>query len=202
VTAVKLQTGGGKVVLDVFALKAIQNRDEDALARLIEKYAAYVGTIVRGILRGPEEDVEEAVADVFVALWNNAGRPNALKLKAYLGGIARNKAKNKLRERSDDLSLEEDCIVTADNGIEDGIIKEAERHKIKSAVLVLKEPDREIFLRRYYGLQNVAEIAAALEMSESAVKKRLIRGREKLKIILIKEGINVENENIGRVGRY
>ncbi|MDR3288685.1 MAG: sigma-70 family RNA polymerase sigma factor [Peptococcaceae bacterium] len=175
-------------MLDVFALKAIQNRDEDALARLIEKYAAYVGTIVRNILRNPEEDVEEVVADVFAALWHNANRPSALKLKSYLGGIARNKAKNKLRERLDALPLEEDYIVTADSGVEDGVLQEDERQKVITAILALKEPDREIFLRHYYDLQHVAAIAAALAMSESAVKKRLIRGREKLKTILEQGG--------------
>jgi DNA-directed RNA polymerase specialized sigma24 family protein len=45
----------------------------------------------------------------------------------------------------------------------------------------MKQPDREIFLRRYYGSQGVAAIAEETGLSEAAVKHRLIRGREKLR---------------------
>ncbi|MDR0858990.1 MAG: hypothetical protein LBN97_08170 [Oscillospiraceae bacterium] len=56
-----------------------------------------------------------------------------------------------------------------------------ERGAVKSAVLAMKQPDREIFLRRYYGSQGVAAIAEETGLSEAAVKHRLIRGREKLR---------------------
>ena len=45
----------------------------------------------------------------------------------------------------------------------------------------LPEPDREIFLRRYYYLESCREIAQRLNMQEHAVTVRLSRGREKLR---------------------
>jgi RNA polymerase sigma-70 factor (ECF subfamily) len=180
-------------MIDLFALRAIRRGDEDALARLIDKYGAYVSAIVRGILAGAPEDVEEVAADVFFALWRNADKPNASKLKAYLGAVARNKAKNKLRERRDALPLEEDRLVlSARDGPEGAALLRGEREAVRAAVRAMSATDREIFLRHYYALQTAAQIAAAMKMGESAVKSRLSRGREKLKSSLIKEGIGYE----------
>lgn len=48
-------------------------------------------------------------------------------------------------------------------------------------VEALQPPDREIFIRRYYGLQTSREIGQALRMEEHAVNVRLSRGRKRLK---------------------
>lgn len=187
-------------MIDLFALRAIRRGDEDALAGLIVKYGAYVSAVVRGIIRGGDEDIEEVVSDVFLALWHNAERPDPMKLKAYLGGIARNKAKNKLRKRMGDLPLEEDCVILAVNGLEESVIARSERQAVKSAVLHMDEPDKEIFLRHYYGLQTVEVIAGEMRMGESAVKQRLARGREKLRTTLVKEVIGYGKANLGHYG--
>ncbi|MDR0813497.1 MAG: sigma-70 family RNA polymerase sigma factor [Oscillospiraceae bacterium] len=187
-------------MIDIFALKAILRGDEDALVKLIDKYNAYVCAVVRGIIGGIAEDVEEVAADVFFALWNNADKPDPQKLKAYLGGIARNKAKNKLRERVDDLPLEEDCILIEQSSPETNLIAGDETAAVKTALLAMREPDREIFLRHYYGLQTVAAIAGEIKMSEAAVKQRLTRGREKLKINLIGEETDREETNFRHFG--
>ena len=52
---------------------------------------------------------------------------------------------------------------------------------IAELVAALPQPDREIFLRRYYLLETSRSIAAVLGMSEHAVNVRLSRGRAKLK---------------------
>jgi RNA polymerase sigma-70 factor (ECF subfamily) len=188
------------IVIELFALRAIRRGDEDALAGLIGKYGAYVSAVVRGIVGGGDEDIEEVVSDVFLALWHNAERPDPTKLKAYLGGIARNMAKNKLRKRTGDLPLEEDCVIFAVNGLEESVIARSEQQAVKSAVLSMSEPDREIFLRHYYGLQTVESIAVEMRMGESAVKQRLARGREKLRTTLIKEVNNHGKANFGHYG--
>ena len=46
-----------------------------------------------------------------------------------------------------------------------------------------------IFLRRYWYLSSIQEIAGDYEMSESKVKMTLLRVRNKLKQLLEKEGI-------------
>jgi RNA polymerase sigma-70 factor (ECF subfamily) len=60
---------------------------------------------------------------------------------------------------------------------------------VRQAVLELPQPDREIFLRYYYYLQTSSQIAEAMGMEDSTVRGRLMRGRNHLKQMLLKEGI-------------
>jgi RNA polymerase sigma-70 factor (ECF subfamily) len=185
-------------MLDVLALAAIRRGDETALEQLIRKYTPYVTTVIRGVSCGSitEEDIEEVASDVFFSLWKNADKPNPLKLKAYLGGIARNGTKNRFRSLKEELPLEDDWIAKDSEFFIDNLTLKDERNAVRSAVMSMKEPDREIFLRHYYQLQNVATVASEMQMGESAVKSRLERGRAKLKAILIKEAYSNEQKNI------
>ncbi|MDR0819545.1 MAG: sigma-70 family RNA polymerase sigma factor [Oscillospiraceae bacterium] len=185
-------------MLDMLALAAARRGDDSALEQLIRKYTPYVTTVIRGVGNGniAEEDVEEIASDVFFALWQNAGKPNPLKLKAYLGQIARNKVKNRLRSLKEELPLENDWLADEGETLIDGLTREDEQNAVKRAVLSLNEPDREIFLRHYYQLQTVAKIAGEMQIGESAIKHRLERGRLKLKAILIKGGNSDEQENL------
>jgi DNA-directed RNA polymerase specialized sigma24 family protein len=97
---------------------------------------------------------------VFFSLWQNADKPNPLKLKAYLGGIARNKTKNRLRSLKDELPLVDDWIAEDSEIFIDKLTLEDERNAVRCAVMTMKEPDREIFLRHYYQLQNIATITS------------------------------------------
>ncbi|MDR3209646.1 MAG: sigma-70 family RNA polymerase sigma factor [Oscillospiraceae bacterium] len=172
------------------AVAALRCGEERALTWLIDRYAAYVGTIIYNIIGGvmSAPDIEEVASDVFLALWENAEKVRTNTVRAYLGGIARNKAKNKLRELGRDLPLDEDLLLVSAQTPE-GILEERElRTLVSSAVLSLGPPDREIFLRHYYHCQTVAVIAAELDMNVSTVKTRLRRGRERLKDILEQGG--------------
>lgn len=57
-------------------LKKLQNKDEKALEDIIDLYNAYVTTIVGSLLssKGTKEDMEEVIADTFIALWETAER--------------------------------------------------------------------------------------------------------------------------------
>ena len=79
-------------------LKKLKNKSEKALEETIQKYTAYVTTIIKEIVntRATAEDIEELVADTFIALWSTSERIDDVQysnLKAYIGMIARNKAK-------------------------------------------------------------------------------------------------------------
>ena len=175
---------------DRAALRAIRNGDAEAIAPVIDRYTAYLGTIIRGIIgmHMTREDIEETVSDVFLVLWNNSEKPRDGKLKEWLGAVARNKAKNKLRELTGTLPLEEDIIKESADSPEDDVIRNEEARLIRRAVDSMKKTDREIFLRHYYGIETVSSIAQSMGMSESAVKARLMRGREKLRAKLEKGG--------------
>ena len=168
---------------DAKALSRLRQGDEEALGWLIERYSAYVGTIVQNILRDSmsQADVEEVTSDVFFALWRSSQQAEPLYLKGYLGRIARNMALKKLRERGQELPLEEDILVLEEDGPFQRAAQRERDAAVRRAVEALGEPDREIFLRHYYFGQTVTEIGARMGLGVSAVKSRLSRGREKLR---------------------
>jgi RNA polymerase sigma-70 factor (ECF subfamily) len=137
------------------------------------------------------EDVEEVTSDVFVTLWQNSEKPDDAKLKAWLGAVSRNAAKNKLREANKRLPLEEEYFDTGDSkDIEHRLTDKEEAKIIRYAIQTMTPPDDKIFLLHYYSLQTVSQISASLGLSVSAVKMRLARGREKLRATLEKGGIS------------
>ena len=154
---------------------------QTGLAALLDNYGAMVHGIVRRVLPQADQDAEECVADVLVAAWQNALRlqRDARSLKGWLCVTARNTAISRWRtlRRRGTVPLDEaiagDWLLTPQP-------TEAEE-RIQVLVLELEEPDRTIFLRRYYLLEPAREIARLLHMTEHNVNVRLSRGREKLR---------------------
>lgn len=168
------------------ALQRLRQGREDALSWFIDKYTAYVCTVIRCIIGAsmPEEDVEEAASDVFLTLWEQADRVYADSVKPWLGGVARNKAKQKLRARGLTVSLDEDWIAV-DTADPEASLEQAERDRIvRGAVRAMEPVDREIFLRYYFHCQPIADISREMKLPASTVKSRLRRGREKLRSVL------------------
>ncbi len=168
------------------ALRRLQQGREDALVWLIDRYTPYVCTVIRCIIGGSmtEADVEEAASDVFLVLWQHADRVEPDSVKAWLGGVARNKARQKLRERGLTLSLDDD-LLPVEGSDPQQTLEQAERDRlVRQAVEAMEPTDRAVFLRYYYHCQPIREIGAELKMPVSTVKSRLRRGREKLRAAL------------------
>ena len=172
------------------ALRALRQHSETALAWFIERYAPYVNTIIFHIIGDSmsSRDIEEVSSDVFLVLWNNAGKIRPGKVKAYLSGTARNLAKAKLREIGQELTLEDDVLMTSGVDIERDLEIREQAMLVKRAMLNMEYPDREIFLRHYYYFQPLSVIAEEMGMNLSTVKTRLRRGRTKLQDVLRKGG--------------
>ena len=171
------------------ALRELKRGSQEALGWFITKYNAYVSTIVHNIIgqHMSQADIEETVSDVFISFWNNADKVQSGMAKAYIGVIARNAAKKKLRERGKDIPLNDNILEI--NGLDpQHIVEQSELHQIvRQAVFSMSQPDREIFLRHYFYCQSVVSICSELGMTQSAVKSRLLRGREKLRFALMEK---------------
>lgn len=168
-------------------LRKIRAGDPAGLEALMDRYIPYVSAVVWNILRDfmQPEDAEEVVSDVFLAAWEQAADLRKGYVKPWLGAVARNKAKNKLRRMGRELPLEEDILeLPGGNDPADAVQREEERVMVYEAVNGLPKQDREVFLRHYYFAQTVREISEGMALNESTVKTKLRRGRMKLKEIL------------------
>lgn len=173
-------------------LRKMRSADPEGLEQLMERYIPYVSAVVWNILRYSmtPQDAEEVVSDVFLAAWNQAAEIRSGSAKAWLGAVARNKARTKLRQAGQTLPLEEDVLEIPDEATPDARIEQAEERKlVRKAVDQLGQPDREVFLRHYYYAQTVQEISQAMDLNESTVKTKLRRGRMRLKTILLRWGV-------------
>lgn len=168
------------------AVAQLKQGSEEALRWLIDRYTAYVSTIVLRVLgqNMPTADTEEVTADVFVSLWRSAEEIQSGTVRSWLGSVARNTAKNRLRQMKQQLPLEEEILVLDGTTPDTALEKQEQQRAVRRAVLAMEQPTRDIFLRHYFYCQSVADIAREMHMNASTVKSHLRRGREKLRLAL------------------
>ena len=168
-------------------LRKMRRREPDGLEALMDKYIPYVSAVCWNILANSmqPEDAEEVVSDVFLAAWEQAAQISPGCAKQWLGAVARNKARNRLRIMGKDLPLEEDVLALPEDQTPQGQLERREEGRlVRQAVDRLPGEDREIFLRHYWYAQSLGEIALCMNLNLSTVKTRLRRGRLRLKELL------------------
>ena len=173
-------------------------RSEDAVTETQRQYGRYFTSIAYGIVRN-ESDAEEIVNDVYLQAWNTIPPEHPDSLKAFLGRMTRQLAikkleKNTAKKRGEGQYLcvieeLEECI-SGDDG-EDIPDMLALRDVMNRFLRTLPKDVRGVFIRRYWHMQSIAQIATVCSMSESKVKSQLMRTRKKLKTYLMEEGFSV-----------
>lgn len=172
------------------------DRNETAIEETQKKYGRYCHYIAYNILHS-DPDAEECVNDTYLRAWEAMPPHKPGRLSVFLGKITRNLALNRYaydhaKKRSDgiDVALDEIAEVLADPESETDEEESLRlRDALNSFMETLPEDTRVIFVRRYWYMCRVAQIAADLGTSENRVKVTLHRTREKLKAYLEKEGI-------------
>lgn len=181
-------------------IKLLKKSPEDGIKMTIDVYGSAVNTICKNILINlNSEDIEEAISDTFFKLWKNVDNFNHEKnksLKSYIYAIARNTCFDKLKSSNCNTSLfdvdENDLGI--DVNMEDEYSKLHNKKIIKTTLNNFKEPDRSIFILRYFYFEKVKVIASKLNLSEKKVENILYRSKTKLKEELIKGGIIYEKD--------
>lgn len=88
---------------------------------------------------------------------------------------------NRTYVSTDELDLaSHDCV-------ESKIISNEDKNKIVLAIDKLKEPDKEIFYRRYFFYESIEGIAKHFTLTREAVDNRLCRGRKRIKEALLED---------------
>lgn len=171
-------------------------RNELAIVETDRKYGSYCYSVADAILKNAQ-DSEETVSDTLLHAWNAIPpqRPNFLKM--FLAKIARNLAFSRWRRESaakrgggeTELVLDELawCIPGPETP-EDRLNGRELAKTIRCFLDTLPEREQDIFLRRYFFLEESAAIAARYGMKPSNVLRILSRTRMKLKNYLTQEG--------------
>ena len=174
-------------------------RSQQAIAASQEKYGAYCHTIARRIL-DREEDAEECVNDTWLRAWNAMPPQRPGILSAFFGKLTRNLSLDRWRRLKAakrggsqvEVALHEleDCL--PDHRRPDEELEAGETAALISDFLRRQSrEDRALFIRRYFHLEPLGELAERFGMPLGQVKSRLHRMRGRLKIELEKEGVAV-----------
>lgn len=174
-------------------------RDEKAISATAARYGSYCHSISYNILHNTE-DAQECVNDTWLGAWKSMPphRPN--RLSVYLGKITRNLSLNRLKHYTAEkrglgqaelaLSELEECI-PAGSDVEQAVEEMALTQSINRFLYAQPRQKRNIFIRRYWYLYPIRDIAQAYGMSESKVASMLFRMRNELKSHLEKEDIQI-----------
>lgn len=171
-------------------------RDEQAVAETARKYGGYCFSLANTILHD-DQDAEETVSDTYLKAWTviPPKRPGVFKM--FLAKITRNLAFSRWRSYTAEkrgggemaLVLEEleDCVA-APGGVEDRVNARELARAIRTFLNTLPAREQDIFLRRYFFVEESDVIAKRYGMKPATVLRTLSRIRMKLKKHLTQEG--------------
>lgn len=165
------------------------SRSENAISETDAKYGAYCFSIANNILAN-REDSEECVNDAYLAAWNSIPPHRPARLATFLGKLVRNSAINCWRARHTDKRGGGEMTAALDELHEfadKSQDPEAELNyqemiaSFRRFLKTLPKTERDVFLRRYWFVDSLGDIAESFGFTQSKVASMLFRTRQKLR---------------------
>jgi RNA polymerase sigma-70 factor (ECF subfamily) len=185
-------------VCDDEIVKLYWDRSETAVSATAAKYSKYCLYVASNILHN-DKDAEECVNDAYLRAWDAIPPARPAKLSAFLGKITRNLAFNRLEKQRAQkrnfgqilasLTELEECLPDTTATMEKLDDSQMITRTLNVFLEGLSIMPRKVFVRRYWYLSSIDEIAQDYSLSVSNVKSILFRTRKELKKELEKEGI-------------
>lgn len=166
-------------------------RDEEAILLTKERYGRLILSVAMNILHSAP-DSEECESDTYLRAWNSIPPTLPEILSAFLAKIARNLALNRLRDGKRRLQTElvyeelAEAIPDLTGDVTEDITL---RDALNGFISDLDKTKRRIFVKRYFYMQSIREIAREIGATEGAVKVSLSRTRKMLRQYLTERGI-------------
>lgn len=174
-------------------------RNEDAIQHTSEKYGRRLRLLSLSIT-GDSQTAEECENDTYLEAWK-AIPPHEPRTYffAFLAKITRQLSLNCCRRRNrlkrsayiSQFSEELEQCIPAPDDMECRIDNLALREAINTFLGQLNTEKRCVFLRRYWYMDSISDIAKRYALSESKVKTMLFRIRKEFREYLIKEDYNL-----------
>ena len=172
-------------------------RNEDAIRHTDDTDGRRLFALADNVVRN-DQDAEESVSDTYMRAWDTIPPQKPQHFFAYLAKICRNFAlkkldwKNAAKRKAEVVSLTQEMEACIPDSTRDREMEAKELGMLLDRFLRTLTPENQmVFLRRYWYVDTIAEIAARYGISESAVQMRLNRTRARLCAYLEKEGIRV-----------
>lgn len=172
-------------------MEMIQAHAGDALWLLRERYAPLLTTIGGAVLHNDAE-VQDLLQEVFVEIWNRAGRYESAKGRpvGWIVTLTRRRAIDRLRRREaygragDRLAAEIDGQNDSWTHVYEDIARHEMAERLEQALTYLPEAQRTTIHFMYYRQMSQREIAAHTGTPLGTVKTRLELGMKKMAVLL------------------
>lgn len=182
---------------DAKIIELFWTRNEDAITETDASYGRKLRTLATKILDN-REDAEESVSDTYMKTWEIIPPQRPAYFYAFIASICRHLSFHKIdwkqaaKRNAEVVTLTAEMEMCIPDTRRDREMEAKELGKVLNVFLEsLPKETRLIFLRRYWHMDTIAEIAARYGITQSKVKMRLSRTRAKLRTFLEQEGIVV-----------
>jgi RNA polymerase sigma-70 factor, ECF subfamily len=165
---------------------------EAALAEAYRRHGGAVHALGRRLLGG-DGRADDVTQEVFVDLWQRPERFDASRgtLRAFVITLAHSRAVDRLRADAARSSREErDARQTADAGydVENEVWDLAMAEKVRRALSLLADGERQAIEMSYFGGHSYREVALLLGEPEGTIKSRIRTGLRRLRAGLADAG--------------
>ncbi len=187
---------------DVSLVQRVASGDSSALEKLYDRYGQAVYSLALRIVREPGT-AEELTQEVFVRLWRYAGTydPSRGRFSGWLLGITHNLALNEVR-RWQSRPQKADLVSDDDERAYELVDESADsaeaawlnirREAIVQAMRQLPAPQRRAIELAFFGGLTHLEIANLLGDPLGTIKSRIRIGMQRLKQLLLAQGIEAD----------
>jgi len=160
-------------------LKRIANGDASAVEDCLDKYGGLVWSIARKMLRNTEE-AEDAVQEIFVDVWKNAGRFDEEKASetTFIAMIARRRIIDRIRHSTRRISTDslDDVLLEPFTRADQTLQTSMEAEQAAEAMRTLRPEQQQVLRLSIVQGMSHQEISEATGMPLGTVKTHARRG--------------------------
>jgi RNA polymerase sigma-70 factor (ECF subfamily) len=168
----------------------VTEQDAGALEALYRRYGRPCYGLARRILTD-DQFAQDVVQEVFLTVWRDAGRfdPARGAFSSWLLSMTHHKAvdavrrEENLRKRRTTADVLDDAVSDAPP-VDDEVWSLLRRSRVRDALQLLPDPQREALTLAYFGGYTQREIAGLTDTPLGTVKTRMLAGMRRLRELL------------------
>lgn len=176
--------------MDQVILKRIAEGDKSAVQECLDAYGGLVWSLARRMCRN-NADAEDAVQEIFIDVWKNAGRFDASQASetTFIAMIARRRLIDRIRKvtRQPEIDSLEDTIFEPSKESDDILTAIEAKEAVKAMKDLRPDQKKVIYLSVVQGCSH-QEISDALGIPLGTVKTNIRRG-----LMQVREVLNLKN---------